>query len=307
MLDLETFLITLYVLVDTFFKSQPPRRRPGPAASLSVSEVVTLLLLGQWGRFESERDFYGWAQRHLRSAFPSLPERSQFNRLARWYQLEVEAFFVFTTRWARQSDWPFEILDGYGVKVRNHNRRGSGWLDIAANKGHCSRLGCYFGFCILDAVTPDGFLTGFGFGPAGTNDMTLAETFFAVRLRPDPRLITVGQAERGVYLTDRGFNGYDTHLRWYLDYQASLVCAPRACDPKEWPKSLHVLAASLRQMVETVHEKLLRVFRLESERPHTLGGFGVRLAAKAGLHNVCVWLNRQLGRPGLAFADLIAW
>lgn len=82
-LDLETFLITVYVLVDTFCKSPLPRRRPGPAASLTVSAVVTLVLIAQWGRCASERDFYRWAKRHRISAFPTLPNRSQFNRLAR--------------------------------------------------------------------------------------------------------------------------------------------------------------------------------------------------------------------------------
>jgi hypothetical protein len=25
------------------------------------------------------------------------------------------------------------------------------------------------------------------------------------------------------------------------------------------------------------------------------------------LHNLCIWLNEQLGRPRLAFADLLGW
>jgi len=25
------------------------------------------------------------------------------------------------------------------------------------------------------------------------------------------------------------------------------------------------------------------------------------------LHNFCIWLNEQLGRPWLAFADLLGW
>jgi hypothetical protein len=25
------------------------------------------------------------------------------------------------------------------------------------------------------------------------------------------------------------------------------------------------------------------------------------------LHNFCIWLNEQLGRPRLAFADLLEW
>jgi hypothetical protein len=49
------------------------------------------------------------------------------------------------------------------------------------------------------------------------------------------------------------------------------------------------------------------LFVIERERPHALDGFQVRLTAKMGLHNFCIWLNRQLGRNPLAFADLVAW
>ena len=31
------------------------------------------------------------------------------------------------------------------------------------------------------------------------------------------------------------------------------------------------------------------------------------VAAKVALHNACCWLNRHLGRPTLAFADLLGW
>ena len=64
---------------------------------------------------------------------------------------------------------------------------------------------------------------------------------------------------------------------------------------------------SLRQIVETVYAKLMEFFRLEKERPHSLDGFQANLAAKAALHNFCIWLNTQLGRGPLAFADLLGW
>jgi hypothetical protein len=83
MVDVDTFLTTLYVMVDDFCQSHPPKRRPGPKASLSDSEVVTLAIFARWGRFGSERDFYRYASSCLRGAFPTLPERSQFNRLVR--------------------------------------------------------------------------------------------------------------------------------------------------------------------------------------------------------------------------------
>jgi hypothetical protein len=83
---MDTFLTILYVTVDDFCHSHLPEEkpRPGPAASLRPSEVLTLALFAQWARFASERDFYRFARSRLRrDAFPTLPHRSQFNRLVR--------------------------------------------------------------------------------------------------------------------------------------------------------------------------------------------------------------------------------
>src|SRR5215213_4345241 len=87
MLDVDTFLTILYVMVDDLCHCRRPKRRPGPKASLSESEVITLAIFARWGRFASERDFYRYAQTKLRGAFPTLPDRSQFNRLVRRLQL----------------------------------------------------------------------------------------------------------------------------------------------------------------------------------------------------------------------------
>ncbi len=83
MVDVDTFLTTLYVMVDDFCQSHPTKKKPGPEASLSHSEVITLVIFARWCRFASERDFYRYAEGHLRDAFPTLPNRSQFNRLVR--------------------------------------------------------------------------------------------------------------------------------------------------------------------------------------------------------------------------------
>ena len=82
MVDTDTFLTALYVMADDFCKSQsPPGCTPDPRASLTRSEVVTLVIFQSVGRFRSERDFYRYATSRLRSTFPTLPRRSQFNRL----------------------------------------------------------------------------------------------------------------------------------------------------------------------------------------------------------------------------------
>ncbi|MCA1728214.1 MAG: hypothetical protein LC751_02005, partial [Actinobacteria bacterium] len=75
MVEVDTFLTALYVMVDDFCHSLPPTRRPGPEASLSDSEVIALAIFARWGRFSSERDFYRYAQSRLRDAFPTLPDQ----------------------------------------------------------------------------------------------------------------------------------------------------------------------------------------------------------------------------------------
>ncbi|MDQ4063743.1 MAG: hypothetical protein M3122_07630 [Actinomycetota bacterium] len=84
MLDVDTFLTALYAIVDDFYKARPKEhRRPGPDASLSPSEVITLAIFARFSRFASERDFHRYANTNLRGAFPTLPDRSQFNRIVR--------------------------------------------------------------------------------------------------------------------------------------------------------------------------------------------------------------------------------
>src|SRR5829696_1312632 len=86
---MDTFLTTLYVMVDDFCHSYSPTpKKRGPQASLCASEVVTLAIFARWGRFCSERDFYRYADAYLRDAFPTLPDSSQFNRCVR-LQLEL--------------------------------------------------------------------------------------------------------------------------------------------------------------------------------------------------------------------------
>jgi hypothetical protein len=77
MVDVDTFLTTLYVMVDDFCQSHSPTpKKPGPQASLCASEVITLAIFARWGRFSSERDFYRYARTCLCNAFPTLPDRS---------------------------------------------------------------------------------------------------------------------------------------------------------------------------------------------------------------------------------------
>lgn len=308
MVDSDTFLTTLYVMIDDFCQWHlPPEPHSGAPASLTRSEVLTLALLGQWQRFPSERGFYRYAQQHLRGAFPTLPDRSQFNRLLRQQQAAVVAFSLSLVQRLQAQQCAYEVLDATAVPTRDAKRRGLGWLPGVADIGWSNRLGWYEGIYLLLSVNPGGVITGFGYAPASTKDQPLAETFLAVRHQPHPRLPSVGAPAQGPYVTDKGFEGTAWHYQWRHAYGAEVICAPKRNSQHPWSRAWRRWLAGLRQIVETVNGCLHHGFRLNRERPHDLSGFNARLSAKVALHNFCIWFNEQLGRPCLAFADLIDW
>ena len=325
MLDIDTFLTALYVSADDFCKQEieperepEPRAKPGPAATLSCSEVITLCLFGQFARFPSERAYWRFAQQRLRPLFPALPDRSQFNRLQGLHQKAILSFGLHMCQRIQRSNAErglpapaYEVLDRCGIATRWCGRRGVGWMPAETDKGLCGRLGYFHGFHLLTCATPEGVVTGFGLGSASAKDQPLAEAFLFARHSRDRRLPCVGErVGDGFYVVDKGFSGTKLHQRWRRDYGGvRIVCAGQKDNQGRqcWSKKWRTWVASLRQMIESVHDKLLNAFRLARERPHDFVGFFARLSAKVALHNFCIYLNKLSGRQPLEFADLIDW
>jgi hypothetical protein len=219
----------------------------------------------------------------------------------------IEAFVLHLVRLLEARKHPYQALDSSAMPVRDCKRRGHGWLAGCADIGWSNSLGWYEGFCLLAAVDPSGIITGFCFGAASTADQQMAETFFAVRARPNPKLISVGSICSGSYVADKGFEGEENHRRWLDLYGARIIHPTKRDSRKPWSKRLRRWVAGIRQIVESVYDKLFNTFGLWRERPHELSGLRARLSARVALHNFCMWLNEQLGRPRLAFADLLGW
>jgi hypothetical protein len=308
MLCIDTFLTTLYFNVDEFCREKlgPEPSHPGPRPALSRSEAITLSIFGQWARFRSEKDFWRFAKQCLGHLFLRLPDQSQFNRSQCHHQESILAFSHHLVDVLGARSCAFEVLDRCGVATRWCGRRGSGWLSEYTDKGLCSRLGFFEGLHLLTCSNPEGVITGFAVGPASAKDQPLASAFFSSRHFSIPRTSCVGPASlSGVYITDKGFNGKDLHKTWLACFGVSVLYSDKGHKfyTRLWYRSL----SGFRQIIETVHNCLVNVFRLENERPHSIQGFFSRLSAKVALHNFCIFLNRNLGRPSLQFADLLGW
>jgi hypothetical protein len=86
--------------------------------------------------FPSERAFYRYAQRQLRTACPQLPDRSQFNRLLCEHRDEITAFGLYLISLLHAQKCYSEVLDSTAAVTRDANRRGTGWLTPSTNYNH---------------------------------------------------------------------------------------------------------------------------------------------------------------------------
>jgi hypothetical protein len=186
-LDLETFLTTLYVMVDDLYQAHVRPQMPphgGPAPKLADSEVLTIALAAQWRRgtpWHSERSCLRYCRKHLRRLFPALTSQSAFNRRMRrlW-----GAFILLQQALATQlvSAQECEIMDGVPVRLAHgarsfHPRR---LAEIARiGKGGTDRY--FYGLHLLLTSSSAGIATGWTLAAANVQERWLAELLLSAR------------------------------------------------------------------------------------------------------------------------------
>jgi len=322
-LDLETFLTTLYVMVDDLYQQYVRPRMPaqrGPAPELSDSEVLCLGLAAQWRSgvpWKSERHFVRYALAHLRPLFPGMTSQSAFNRRLRrlWgAAILIQQAVAQQLRTAQEC----EIMDCVPVPIARGARSfHPGWLADIARIGKGGNDRYFYGLHLLLVVSGSGLATGWTLAAGNVQDRWLAELLLSSRAGvpqlsgprnrgPEPPtdwlgpIQSCGPACHGPILADLGYDGEAWYQHWTEDYGAQIITPPvrKRHKARQW-------FSSLRQVVETAFSSLCDSFGLQFPRAHTCWGLLTRIGAKLAAYNLGILINRTYGRPDFAFATLI--
>lgn len=345
-IDLDTFLITVYCIVDDMYKARwavLKPVRPGTKPEMSDSEVLTVMLLAQWQTNRSEREFVEYVHRHWRGYFPSMLSQSAFNRRARdlcgvLMQLGPTMSRDLTSHLLPAA--AYQVLDGVAVPLmaRCRGQRHRLFVAEAAIGRGGSDKTWFYGLKLVLAVTPSGQVTGFVLSPANTEERWSAEALLRWRVVPDapmPRAedladvlgpahrrrgqrlgptgpisswLSVGTPADVPYLADLGFRGEHWICHWRDDYGAVVLTK---ADYAALSKPADQRAAcrwlnSLRQVIETVNGCLTERFGLKFPRARTYWGVLARVAAKIAAHNLAIHINLCFGRPLFAAFNPLA-
>ena len=225
-MDLDSFLVSLYVLVDDWWRERHPpaaRKKPGRQALLSESEVLTLAMLAQWPRFRSERDFWRFASSHLRSYFPALCSQSQLNRRVRALAPELQALQGDLAQTLTDPAAVYRIVDttlvAAVVRVRACRK---GLFAGQASFGRCrSKTEWVYGFKVALVVDPQGVVTAFGLAPANCDERPIGDAM-------------ISHDRHGAYLADKGFSSLAWERHWLGAYGALVAATPKDNSERAW-------------------------------------------------------------------------
>ncbi len=295
-MDLDSLLVSLYVLVDDWWKleygSEPPKS--GRPALLADSEVLTLAILAQWPRFRSERDFWRFARAHLRCYFPTLCSQSQFNRRVRSLEPKIRALQHALAQELADPRAVYHVLDTTlipaVVRVRACRK---GLFAGQASFGRCaSKTEWVYGFKVALSVSPEGVISAFGLAEAASDERPIGD-------------FLISEDRYEAFLADKGFTSVEWEKHWLEFYGALVAATPKDNSKRAWPEAGRRWAAGKRQIIEGVIDQLKDFFALERHRAKTLQGLLTRLAAKIAAYTCGQRLNVQLGRPLRHLADLL--
>jgi len=300
MLEKATVLTTIFTIVDDVMKGSPMIQqaldRPGPAPSLSESELVTIALYQEFIGEPREDHFFRLHQEQLRHYFPGLNERSRYNRRKRdlWSVILAVRISLQIVLDALQLE-ETAAIDSAPVPCVGYKRakQASDFVGTA-EYGVCSSKALkYFGLKLHSVVSLTGVVMGFLLtGASGYDNQPVVELLdsFSHHLK---RL-----------LGDGAYN--DAALQNFLaQYRSVEVLAlvkvnqqPIRC--KQAQQQLN----RLRLICETVNAQLQEQLHLSKHYAKSTWGLVTRIAAKLTAHSVGMMVNQLLGRPLLRLADL---
>ena len=290
-MDLNTFIITIFCLIDDWLSVQPRYRQRGPQPTMSDAEVLTIEVVGIWLGLATDKAIYLYFQRHYGDWFPGLREvhRTTFVRQsANLWAMKVQLWRQLL-HWIRH-DPTDNVIDSMPLSVcrfarANRCRRlrevsAYGYDEVAKQK--------HFGLRVHARMAWPGVICDLELLPANVHDTVAAEEML--------------KGLTGQIIGDRNY--WKPVLRDRLQEQQLTLLAPFATAKHErepWPRAL----TRKRYRIETVFGQLVQRFQARQVWARDAWHLCSRWLRRIVAHCLGVFLCQQNGLPPLQFSALV--
>lgn len=296
-IDFESLLVIIFVLVDDWYQSDGKSleyNSPGAKPEMSDSEILTLALIMDYLPFPGESQFIGFIRANYGQWFPTLLERSQFNRRLRRLEHKLESL---RRKWVEQLgglDADSFIIDTKPIPVVGY-RRSKKQSDFygSADYGYCAaRKMKYFGYKLVVISTLKGLPIAYDLVSANTDERQAVEGVLHLVRNSD------------IY-GDKGFIGQDWQEEVTNSTGNRIWTIQRSNQHPTVSPDFKRLIGRVRQRIEGVFHEIQNTGR-NPERllNKTVNGLATHMAAKIASHTLRLLLRRQFGIDVLTFQSL---
>ena len=291
-MDLSTFIVAVFCLVDDRLKGRRIRQR-GPDPKLSDAEVLTMEIVGEFLGVDTDKGIHLFFRRHYAEWFPALREvhRTTFSRqAANLWKVKEHLWQEFLALAPHEP--AFALVDSmplpaclFARAYRCRRFRG----EATFGKDTLLRQ-TFYGFRIHARVCWPGIITRFSVAPANAHELSLI-----------PELL---ESTRGLAIGDRNYHSPKTKEELARGTGVELLAPYRSKKRDPAPKRSAFLSR-VRYRIDTVFSQLTERYSVKRVWAKDLWHLVGRLLRKVLSHTVAFLLNHRAGNRPLQLARLL--
>ena len=291
-MDLSTFIVAVFCLVDDHLKDIGRLRARGPAPTLCDSEVLTIEVVGEFLGLDEDTRLFAYFRCHYAHFFPNLLR-------------------VHRTTFARQSAnlWKAKELLWQRLLAHTPHDRGFALCDsmplpacLFARAYRCRRFRgeaafgkdtllrqTFYGFRVHMRVCWPGVITRLSVAPANAHELSV--------------LPEIAEFSSGLIVGDRNYHSPKTKEE-LADMGVELL-APYSSKKRDPTPQKSAFLSRLRYRIDTVFSQLTERYSVKRVWARDMWHLASRLFRKVLSHTVAFLLNHQLGNPPLQLSQLL--
>jgi|SRR6516164_9009345 hypothetical protein len=291
----QDLLLEVFCLVDDQLQALDlgPLRRRGPRPALSDSEVITMELVGEFWKLDTDKDLFHFFRTYHRREFPALAglTRTTFARQAANLWAVKRRIQQRLAACLAEGD-PVWLVDSLPIDACQFARatfcqRFAGQADY----GYCHlRKRTFYGFRLHLRVSRDGVILGYQLAPARASEKAV--------------LPELGLPPGSVGIGDRNY--WSPELRDRVAAAGVTLLAPYYHKGKDPDPRRSARLSAVRYKVETVNGQLAERYNVKRTWAKDLWHLCHRVIRKILSHTVAIVLTARAGHQPLQFDALAA-
>ena len=290
-MDLSTFIISVFCLVDDRLKGRSIRSR-GPAPKLSDAEVLTIEVVGEFLGIDTDKGIYLFFRRHYSEWFPALSEvhRTTFARQAANLWKLKERLWQELLGLAPH-DPAFAICDSMPLPACLFARayRCSGFKGEAAFGKDTLLRQTFYGFRMHVRLCWPGLISRISVAPANAHELSVV-----------PELVEFAS---GIVVGDRNYHSPKTTEE--LASMGVELLVPHSSKKRDPTPIRSALLSRFRYRIDTVFSQLTERYSIKRVWTRDMWHLTSRLLRKVLSHTVAFLLNHQVGNRPLQLSKLL--